>query len=156
MALRNIRKDHDGILRKKSKPVSEINDNIRSLLKDMSETMYANNGVGLAAPQIGILKRIVVIDDGENGLLKLIDPEIIGSEGEQISTEGCLSVPEYNGDVKRPAKVHLKAMDENGSEIQLTGEGFLAVIICHELDHLDGVLFTDKAEEVYTKPKGNH
>ncbi|NLM14109.1 MAG: peptide deformylase [Epulopiscium sp.] len=143
MALRQIRKDGDEILRKKSKIVKEITPSILTLLDDMAETMYAADGVGLAAPQIGILKRIVVIDVGD-GIIELINPEIIEEEGEQVCAEGCLSIPGVSGEVKRPEKVKVKALNRHGEEIILEGEGLLAVAFCHEIDHLNGILFTDK------------
>lgn len=146
MALRNIRLEGDEILRKKSRKVEEINERILTLIEDMKETMYHADGVGLAAPQIGILKRIVVIDVG-NGPITLINPEIIKEEGSQIDYEGCLSVPEEQGKVDRPYKVKVKALNEKGEEIELEGEELLARAICHEIDHLNGVLFIDKVIE---------
>lgn len=152
MAIRKIRTDGDEILRKKSKEVKEINDKIITLLDDMADTMYHNNGVGLAAPQVGILKRIVVIDvDDENGLLELINPKIIYTEGEQCESEGCLSIPGVYGQVKRPAKVIVKAMNRKGEEITIEGTELLAVALCHEIDHLDGILFKDKAVKLENK-----
>jgi peptide deformylase len=144
MALRNIRKDGDEVLRKKSKEVDVINEKIQILLKDMAETMYEADGVGLAAPQIGILKRIVVIDVGD-GLLELINPEIVEVEGEQLYIEGCLSIPGVMGEVKRPARVVVEALDSQGKKNRIEGTGLLAVCLCHEIDHLSGVLFKDKA-----------
>lgn len=143
MALRQIRKDGDEILRKKSKEVKEITPSILTLLDDMAETMYHAEGVGLAAPQVGVLKRIVVIDVGD-GIIELINPEIIEEEGEQIGAEGCLSIPGLSGEVKRPQRVKVKALNRHGEEIILEGEGLLSVAFCHEIDHLNGVLFTDK------------
>lgn len=143
MALRNIRKYGDEILRKKSKKVEVINERILTLLNDMEETMYDEDGVGLAAPQVGILKRIVVIDVGE-GILKLINPEITYTEGSCIDEEGCLSVPGEQGKVERPYKVNVKALNEKGEEIIVEGEELLARALCHEIDHLDGILFVDK------------
>ena len=148
MAKRIIRTDEDPILRKKSRKVDKIDDKILVLLDDMVETMYDANGVGLAAPQIGVLRRIVVIDIGE-GPMKLINPEITFTEGEEEDLEGCLSVPGYNGLVKRPEKLICKYTNENNENIELEAEGFLARAICHELDHLDGILYTDKAETMY-------
>lgn len=148
MAKRIIRTDEDPILRKKSRKVDKIDDKILVLLDDMVETMYDANGVGLAAPQIGVLKRLVVIDIGE-GPIKLINPEITFTAGEEEDLEGCLSVPGYNGLVKRPEKLICKYTDENNENIELEAEGFLARAICHELDHLDGILYTDKAETMY-------
>ncbi len=143
MALRNIRKNGDEVLRKKSKIVKEINDKIKMLIEDMFETMYAANGVGLAGPQVGILKRLAVIDIGE-GPLVLINPEITNEEGSQIDTEGCLSIPDEQGDVDRPFSLTVKALNENGEEFTLDADGYLARAICHETDHLNGVLFIDK------------
>ena len=144
MALRTIRKYGDELLRKKSRKVDIIDERILTLLKDMEETMHAADGVGLAAPQVGILKRVVVIDIGE-GILKLINPEIVETEGTEIDTEGCLSVPGEQGEVERPYKVKVKALNEKGEEIMIEGEGLLARAFCHEIDHLDGILFVDKA-----------
>ena len=146
MALRNIRYYEDELLRKKCRSVDGIDERIVTLLKDMAETMYNANGAGLAAPQVGILKRIVVIDVGE-GIINLINPEIIKTEGTQISEEGCLSIPGKWGKVKRPRKVTVRALNEKGEEIVLEGEGELAKALCHEIDHLDGVLFIDKVIE---------
>ncbi|MBU5590874.1 peptide deformylase [Clostridium sp. MSJ-4] len=143
MALRNIRTYGDELLRKKSKPVEEINHRIKVLIKDMFETMYDADGVGLAAPQVGILKRIVVIDVGE-GPIALINPEIISKEGSYIDVEGCLSVPGEQGEVERPEKVRVKALNEEGKEIEFEAEELFARAVCHEIDHLNGVLFVDK------------
>lgn len=143
MAIRNIRKDGDEILRKTSKAVDNINEKIAILLKDMAETMYNANGVGLAAPQVGILKRIVVIDVGE-GLIELINPVILEESGEQTEVEGCLSVPGIYGEVKRPDKVKVRASNAKGEESIVEGEGLLAVALSHEIDHLNGILFKDK------------
>ncbi|WP_251860347.1 peptide deformylase [Clostridium sp. Marseille-Q2269] len=143
MAIRNIREYGDELLRKKSRKIEKIDDRILTLLEDMAETMYNAQGVGLAGPQVGILKRIVVIDTGD-GLIKLINPEIIETEGSDTDTEGCLSVPGKQGEVERPYKVKVKALNEKGEEIVLEGEGLLARAFCHEIDHLDGILFVDK------------
>jgi peptide deformylase len=145
MALRNIRyyNEEDTILRKKSKIVKIIDEKTRILLDDMADTMYRANGVGLAAPQIGVLKRLVVIDIGE-GLVKLVNPVIIEQSGEQQDMEGCLSVPDISGEVIRPQKVRIKAQNENGDYFEMEGTGLLARAFCHELDHLDGILFIDK------------
>lgn len=151
MAIRQIRIDGDPILRKKSREVKEVNDRIKVLLDDMVETMYENDGVGLAAPQIGILRQLVVIDIGE-GAIKLVNPQIVEKSGEEIDVEGCLSVPEKAGTVCRPKWVKVKYLDEFGGEQLLEGEGLLARALCHEIDHLNGILFTDKIiEEVYTE-----
>lgn len=143
MAIRQLRYIGDPILRKKSREVTKIDERIKVLLDDMLETMYRNDGVGLAAPQVGILKRVVVIDIGE-GPIKFINPEIISMEGEAIDVEGCLSVPGESGEVKRPNKVKVKYLDENGKELMIEGTGLLARALCHEIDHLNGVLFVDK------------
>lgn len=146
MALRNIRTLGDDILRKKCRPVDTIDERTLTLLDDMAETMYESNGVGLAAPQIGILKRIVVIDIGE-GLIELINPEIVSVDGSIKDLEGCLSVPGKCGYVVRPEKVTVSALDRNGDKIVITGEGLLAKAFCHEIDHLDGIVFVDKVTE---------
>jgi peptide deformylase len=143
MAIRNIRIDEDPILRKRSREVTEINDRITELLDDMIETMYDSNGVGLAAPQVGILKRIAIVDVGEE-LIELINPVIIKEEGSQIESEGCLSLPGLSGKVERPFKVTVKAMNRNGEEFEIEGEELLARAFCHEIDHLNGILFKDK------------
>lgn len=145
MAIRNVRLDTDEILRKKSKKVEEVDDKIRELVDDMIETMHQKDGVGLAAPQIGILKRVVVIDlYDDKGPYVLINPEIIKEKGEQEVDEGCLSFPDKFGKVKRPAEVVVKALDRDGKEYKLKGKGLLAQAISHELDHLEGILFIDK------------
>lgn len=146
MAIRNIRKLGDDILRKKCRQVEVIDDKIITLLDDMTDTMNSADGVGLAAPQVGVLKRVVVIDVGD-GVIELINPEIVDVQGSVTDVEGCLSVPGKYGTVTRPEKVTVKALDRNGEEITLTGEGLLAKAFCHELDHLDGVVFVDKVEE---------
>jgi len=151
MALRNIRKLGDEILRKKCRPVETIDERILTLLDDMAETMYEANGVGLAAPQIGILKRIVVIDVGD-GIIELINPEIIAIDGNVKDIEGCLSVPGKCGYVSRPEKVTVTALDRNGEKITIEGEGMLAKAFCHEIDHLDGIVFVDKVIE-YVEPE---
>lgn len=143
MALREIRKYDDEILRKKSKEVKEINDRIRTLIDDMAETMYKADGVGLAAPQVGVLRRIIVIDAG-SGLIAIVNPEIVMSYGEQVAVEGCLSVPDVAGEVARPKIVTVKGLDRNGEPIEITGEDLLARALSHEIDHLEGILFTDK------------
>ncbi|MDB1969327.1 peptide deformylase [Clostridium tertium] len=147
MALRQIRLFGDEILRKRSKEVLVVDDKIRQILNDMADTMYnTENGGGLAAPQVGILKRLVVIDMGQ-GLIKLVNPRIIKKEGIQEVIEGCLSYPNRWGKLKRPAKVTVKALNEYGKKIILTGTGDLAKCFCHEIDHLDGILFTDFVTE---------
>ena len=143
MAVRQIRVIGDEILNKKCKPVKEMTDRTKELIEDMFETMYEANGVGLAAPQVGILKRIVVIDVCDDNPLCLINPEIIEADGEQTGEEGCLSLPGKFGTVTRPMHVVCKAYDENMEEFTVEGEGLLARAICHELDHLDGKLYKD-------------
>lgn len=144
MAKRTIRISTDEVLRKICKPVKEITPATLTLLDDMAETMYDANGVGLAAPQVGILKRIVVIDIGE-GLVELINPEILEKKGSQIFDEGCLSIPGYSAPVERPEYVKVKALNREGKEIIVEGTGLMAVALCHETDHLDGILYIDKA-----------
>lgn len=147
MALRQIRLFGDDILRKKSKEVKVVDNKIRQILNDMADTMYdTENGGGLAAPQIGILKRLVVIDMGQ-GLIKLVNPKIIKCTGEQEVIEGCLSIPNVFGKLKRPAKVTIEALNEQGSKIILKGTKDLAKCFCHEIDHLEGILFTDLVTE---------
>ena len=146
MAIRTIRELGDEVLRKKCRVVEKIDDRILVLLDDMADTLYDSNGVGLAAPQVGVLKRIAVIDVGD-GLIELINPEIIAQSGVQDGAEGCLSVPGKYGNVKRPKKVTVRATDRNGDEFEITGEDLLARAFCHELDHLDGVVFVDKVSK---------
>jgi peptide deformylase len=150
MAIRNIRKDGDEVLRKKSREIEVINDRLIELLKDMEDTMYSADGVGLAAPQVGILKRVAVVDAG-NGLIELINPVIIEKTGEQTYIEGCLSVPDVFGEVKRPEKVKVETLDRKGKKVLVEGEGLQAVALCHEIDHLDGILFKDKASRLLNK-----
>lgn len=146
MAIRNVRKIGDPVLNKVCKEVKEVNDRTRELIDDMFETMYEAEGVGLAAPQVGILKRIVVIDvTGEDPIL-LINPEILSTDGEQTGYEGCLSVPGKTGVVTRPNYVKVKAYNEDMEEFTLEGEELLARAVCHELDHLDGKLYVDCVE----------
>ena len=144
MALRQLRYEGDEILRKKCKKVEEVDDHIRMILDDMLDTLHnTEDGAAIAAPQIGILKRLVVIDMG-TGIIKLVNPEIIEEKGIQECVEGCLSIPNKYGNTIRPKKVTIKALNENGEEIILTGRGEMAKCFCHEIDHLDGILFTDK------------
>lgn len=146
VALREIRHyERDEVLRKKARPVERIDDRILTLLDDMAETMYNAEGVGLAAPQVGILRRVVVIDVGE-GVIELINPEIIEQEGEQVAIEGCLSIPGLSGMVKRPARVVVSALNRHGERIEIEGTDLLARALCHEIDHLDGILYIDKVE----------
>ena len=150
MATRKVIQQGDELLRKISKPVTNFNENLEILLDDMRETMYANNGMGLAAPQVGILKRVVVMEVNE-AYYELINPEIISEEGEDIEKEGCLSCGKIQEYVKRPYKVTVKAQDRYGYNFTLTGEKYLARCICHEVDHLNGILFVDKAMPKPTK-----
>lgn len=143
MAIRNIRKEDDEILRKNSREVTEINSRILTLLDDMAETMYAADGVGLAAVQVGVLRNVVVIDVGD-GLMELINPEIIESDGVQCEVEGCLSLPGKQNYTLRPASVKVKALNRDGKWCVYKGEGLKARAFCHELDHLKGALFIDK------------
>lgn len=148
MALRNIRvlgQDGDEILRKTAKEVTEMTPKIRELIDDMFDTMYEANGCGLAAPQVGIRKRIVVIDCGDDPIV-LINPVILVTSGEQTGTEGCLSVPGKCGTVTRPNYAKVKAFDEDMNEYIVEGEELLARCLCHEIDHLDGIMYVDKVE----------
>jgi peptide deformylase len=143
MAIRNIRKDGDEILRKKCKEVEVINDKTQILLQDMADTLYKADGVGLAAPQVGVLKRVVVIDVGE-GLIELVNPVFRSQSGQQVTVEGCLSIPGIWGELNRPSHVVVEALNGKGEKITVEGEGLLATALCHEIDHLDGILFKDK------------
>ena len=145
MAIRLIRKDGDEVLRKKAREVEKINDKIKELIEDMIDTMYDADGIGLAAPQVGVLKRIIVIDIGD-GPLVLLNPEIVDYSGEQTDDEGCLSIPGRYGAVTRPYYIKVKGQDENMSSVELEAEELLARVLCHEIDHLNGVLFKDKVE----------
>ncbi|MBQ8171072.1 MAG: peptide deformylase [Oscillospiraceae bacterium] len=145
MALREIVKYGDDILRKKCRPVTAFDEKLHILLDDMRETLAKAEGAGLAAPQVGMLRRVVIIDvHDKNGVIELINPEIIETEGVQCGGEGCLSLPGEWHEVERPLKVTVKAQDRDGKEFTLTGEGLLARAFCHELDHLEGVLFIDR------------
>ena len=144
MAKLNIRTEEDPILRKISRPVTEITPRIHTLLDDMVETMRATNGCGLAAVQVGILRRIVVVEVDEGEVFEMINPRIIAEEGTQEETEGCLSLPGKWGITRRPAKVTVEATDRDGNLYTVTGEDLLARAFCHELDHLDGHLYTDR------------
>ena len=151
MAIRKIGEmGKDDILRKRARRVDKFDRRLHQLLDDMADTMLEADGVGLAAPQVGILKRCCVIDVGE-GLIELVNPEIVSREGEVTVIEGCLSVPDRAGKVVRPEKVKVKAQDRNGEPIEVEGEGLLAVCLCHELDHLDGILYVDKMIEDATE-----
>ncbi|NGQ93813.1 peptide deformylase [Brevibacillus sp. SYP-B805] len=149
MAIRTIVKHPDPILREKAAPVTKFNANLHKLLDDMAETMYDADGVGLAAPQVGILKRVIVMDCGD-GLIEVVNPEIIAFEGEQFDyPEGCLSIPGLRGDVRRHKWVKLRGQDRHGQPFELEAEDLLARCAQHEIDHLNGVLFIDVAERVY-------
>lgn len=145
MALREIRLEGDPVLEKVCKEIKEVTPRIQDLIDDMIETMYEANGVGLAAPQVGILKRLVVIDVGE-GPIVMINPYIVSTEGEQTGDEGCLSVPGKAGKVTRPYHVVARFFDEEMNECEIEGEELLARAICHELDHLEGKLYVEKVE----------
>lgn len=149
MAIRNIRVDDDPILRKKSREVTEFNDRLFELLDDMKETMYHSGGVGLAGPQVGVLKRVVVMDvsDDRNEFIELINPEITFEEGEQTGSEGCLSLPGLHGVVTRPYTVKVKAQNRDGKWCLYKGDALKARCFCHEIDHLDGILYKDKLDE---------
>ena len=149
MAIRNIRVDDDPILRKKSRPVTDFNDRLFDLLDDMKDTLYKSGGVGLAAPQVGVLRRVVVMDVSEDrsDYIELINPEITFEDGSQTGNEGCLSLPGLCGVVTRPMVVKVKAQNRDGKWCLYKGEGLKARCFCHEIDHLDGVLYKDKLDE---------
>ena len=151
MSQRFVVQAGDPVLREKAKPIKNFDKSLFSLLDDMKETLYAENGAGLAAPQIGVSLRAVVIDAGE-GYYELINPQIISASGSDRGPEGCLSVKGKQGVVTRPAKVRATYFDRAGKKHKLTAEGYFARAVCHELDHLDGILYTDIAEEVYDLP----
>ena len=150
MALRTIVKEGDPVLTKHCRPVTGFDERLHTLLDDMTETLLDAGGVGLAGPQVGVLRRVVVIDLDEDGMLELINPEIIEQSGEQDGMEGCLSVPGRWGMVKRPNVVKVKAQDRNGDWFEAEGEALIARCFCHELEHLDGHLFTEKAYRFLT------
>jgi len=150
MAILNIVKEGDDVLRKTCRPVEEITPRILTLLDDMLETLHHANGVGLAAPQVGILRRIALVEVVDGQVYELINPEIIAREGKQNELEGCLSVPEQWGVTDRPMKVTVRAMNRKGETYTVTGSGLLARAFCHEIDHLDGVLFKDNAVHMLT------
>ncbi|NLP30841.1 MAG: peptide deformylase [Clostridiales bacterium] len=147
MALRNIVIEGDEILTKRSKEVTEINDRILMILDDMLETMRENNGLGIAAPQVGILRRMFIVEV-EDQLIEMINPEIIEVNGVQQGEEGCLSVPGLVGTVERPEYVKMSGLNRKGEKVEIEGSGLLAVALSHEFDHLEGVLFTEKATEI--------
>ena len=148
MAKLKICKVGDEVLRKVCRPVEKITPRTLTLLDDMTETMRRANGVGLAAPQVGVLRRIVVIEVEEGEVIELINPRIVMTAGEQVGAEGCLSVPGRTGIVKRPNHVTVRALDRNGNEIEVKGSELLARALCHEIDHLDGKLYLDRAERM--------
>ena len=154
MAIRRILRNGDETLRKVCRPVKNVDKRVQVLIDDMRQTMYANEGVGLAAPQVGILKRIVVIDVNDGNVYELVNPEIVSTEGEVIDAEGCLSIPGRRGKVARPEKVVVRALNRKGDPVEYTGTGLLARAFCHEIDHLDGILYTDKMiEEIFEEPE---
>ncbi len=153
MAQRQIREVGDPLLRKKSRMVEVIDDKVKQLIEDMYDTLKAaDDGIGIAAPQVGVLKRIIIVDlsdeDGE-GPYKLINPVITKAKGEQVCREGCLSVPGLLGDVVRPKEVTVEALNEEGKKVVIKAKDLLAICLCHEIDHLDGILFIDKATELF-------
>lgn len=153
MAQRQIREVGDDLLRKRSREVEVVDDKIKQLLDDMYDTLKASNdGIGLAAPQVGVLKRVIIIDLGEEGdgkVYKLINPVITKRKGEQVCREGCLSVPGLLGDVVRPKEITVEALDENGKKVVIKAKDLFAICLSHEIDHLDGILFIDKATEIF-------
>ncbi|WP_028545063.1 peptide deformylase [Paenibacillus taiwanensis] len=150
MAIRIIVHEPDPVLHEVAKEVTKFNANLHKLLDDMADTMYDAEGVGLAAPQIGVLKRVIVVDVGDdNGLIEMVNPELVEMEGEQLGPEGCLSIPGLNGDVRRHQKIKVKGMDRNGEVFEMIAEDFLARAFQHEIDHLNGILFTSIADSVY-------
>ena len=150
MALRTILTEQDPALHKVCRPVTRFDARLHDLLDDLRETLAHANGAGLAAPQVGILRRVVVVVDGNEEMLELVNPELISQEGEQEGFEGCLSVPGRWGIVKRPMKARVRAQDRNGNFFEAEGEEIVARCFCHELEHLDGHLFTERADRLYT------
>ncbi|WP_256761510.1 peptide deformylase [Cohnella sp. WQ 127256] len=154
MSIRLIVKHPDAVLRERAQEVTKFNANLHKLLNDMADTMYEADGVGLAAPQVGILKRVIVVDVGdEHELIELINPEIVSAEGEQLGPEGCLSIPGLQGDVRRANRIVIRGQDRYGKPIQYESTEFLSRAFQHEVDHLNGVLFIDTAESVYEARK---
>lgn len=147
MAIRNIVTQGDAILGKRCREVTDINDHVRMILDDMLETLHQEQGIGIAAPQVGILRRMFIIDL-EDQVYELINPEFVEQEGSQFEEEACLSVPGLAGRVKRPQYVKIKGLDRFGKPVEYEGEGLLATAFCHEYDHLDGILYIDKAEDI--------
>lgn len=150
MALREILKRGDPVLDKKAHPVTKFDDKLHTLLDDMNETLEEAGGAGLAAPQVGILRAVVLVADDDDSIIELVNPVIVSAEGEQDGLEGCLSVPGYWGFVTRPAKVRVRAQDRYGKWFEVEGEGIMARCFCHELDHLAGQLYTELADRLYT------
>ena len=148
MAIRHIVTEGDEILRKKCREVTEVTDRIKMTLEDMLETMHSEFGVGIAAPQVGVMRRMFIAEPEEGRIYYMINPEILETAGSQMSCEGCLSVPGLVGDVERPERIKIKAMDLDGNEQVYEFEGFDATVMCHENDHLDGILYIDKAENI--------
>lgn len=153
MAILEIRKYPDPVLKEISEPVEKIDDRVRSLVRDMFDTMYNAPGIGLAAPQIGVLKRIIILDvdsgsDQKGNPIVLINPEVVSTEGEITFEEGCLSVPDFSGDVERYEKVTVEGLSEDGDEVKIKADGLLAVALQHEIDHLNGILFIDRLGSV--------
>ena len=157
MARRNILTKEETTLYKKCRPVTEFNSRLHQLLDDMKETLSQENGVGLAAPQVGVLRRAVIVletnvpEGEEEYMIELVNPEIIEATGEQYGAEGCLSVPEEYGMVRRPMHVKVRAQDRNGDTFEVEGDGLTARCFCHEIDHLEGIIFTSKCERMLTK-----
>ncbi|GAB2702306.1 peptide deformylase [Paenibacillus thermoaerophilus] len=156
MAIRMIVKDPDPVLREPAQTVTKFNANLHKLLDDMAETMYDAPGVGLAAPQVGVSKRVIVLDPGddETGLIEMVNPEIVEKSGEEIGPEGCLSIPGLQGDVKRYTRIVVKGQDRHGHPVEMVATDYLARIFQHEIDHLNGILFTDIAVRVYRPERG--
>ena len=150
MALRTILTDSAPTLHKVCRPVTNFDSRLHDLLDDLKETLAQANGAGLAAPQVGILRRVVIVVDDQEQMLELVNPEIIAQEGEQEGLEGCLSVPGRWGVVKRPQKVRVRAQDRNGQFFEAEGEDIVARCFCHEVEHLDGHLFTEHTDHLYT------
>ena len=146
MAIRNIVGRDDPILRQVCRPVTDFNAALHTLLDDMTETMFKADGVGLAANQVGSLKRVCIVCDRDDNVFELVNPLIVGTSGEQVFDEGCLSIPGLRQEVTRPQKIEVKAQDRLGKEFFLTAEDFFSVVICHEIDHLNGILFIDRAK----------
>ena len=150
MALRTILTDKDPVLHKPCRPVTTFDGRLHDLIDDLKETLAHANGAGFAAPQVGILRRVVIVVDDQENMLELVNPEIVSEEGEQEGFEGCLSVPGRWGIVKRPMKARVRAQDRNGAFFEVDGEGIVARCFCHELEHLDGHLFTEHTDRLYT------